>query len=174
MTHLIPRRDFLQLLAAVLAAPATPTPTPVKTLSTPTPVPKATPQASPTSTTQQLQPWLQALRPLTLWSGPDDQAEPLGTAALWDYFLVSRPPLGGRLYVLVARSGNYAWVDALSVGPSGPPPPGWPPADLPPPPEDLSLGWVTAPVDSGLWTDAQAGLLLGSVPAWTSLKQMAP
>jgi hypothetical protein len=111
---------------------------------------------------------------LTLWSGPDDQAESLGTAALWDYFLLARPQVGGRLYVQVARSGNYAWVDALAVGPSGPPPPGWPPADLPPPPEDLTLGWIATPVDAQLWSDAQGGLLLGSVPAWTSLKQMAP
>jgi hypothetical protein len=82
--------------------------------------------------------------------------------------------VGGRLYVLVARSQNYAWVEALAVGPSGPPPPGWPPADLPPPPDDLTLGWITASVDAPLWSDAQGGLQLGSVPAWTSLKQMAP
>jgi hypothetical protein len=116
--------------------------------------------------------WLQALRPLTLWSGPDDAAEPLGTAALWDYFAIARPQAGGRILVLVARSRNYAWVDALAVGPSGPPPPGWPPTDLPPPPDDLAIGWVAAVADAPLWADPDRSLLLGMVPAWTTFKQM--
>jgi hypothetical protein len=115
---------------------------------------------------------LQSLRPLILWSGPDDAAEPLGSAARWDYFLVTRPQMGGRLYVIVARTRNYAWVDAAAVGPSGPPPAGWPPADLPPPPEDLSVGWVAAVADAPLWTSAEGGLLLGVAPAWTTFKQL--
>src|SRR5215208_8068292 len=81
--------------------------------------------------------WVQALRTLPLWSGPESNAEQLGTAARWDYFLIAKPQLGDRLYVVVARTKNYAWLDALAVGPSGPPPPGWPPPNLPPPPDDL-------------------------------------
>src|SRR5438128_1746212 len=113
------RRDFLRLLAIGLVAPTTPTPAP-------TPPRAPSPTSTPVATL-----WLQALRPLTLWSGPDSLAEPLGTAARWDYFAIAHPQMGGRILVLVARSNNYAWVDALAVGPSGPPPPGWPPADLP-------------------------------------------
>ena len=60
----------------------------------------------------------QALRPLPLWSGPDDNAEQFGVAARCDYFMIVRPQAGQRLQVLVARTSNYAWVDALSVGPS--------------------------------------------------------
>ncbi len=114
---------------------------------------------------------MQALRSLTLWSGPDDAAEPLGTAARWDYFAIARPQVGGRILVLVARSRNYAWVDALAVGPSGAPPPGWPPADLPPPPDDLAIGWLAAVADAPLWADADGSLMLGMVPAWTVFKQ---
>ena len=117
---------------------------------------------------------MQSLRPLTLWSGPDEAAEALGTAARWDYFLMTRPQVGGRLYVLVARSRNYAWLDANAVGPSGPPPAGWPPTNLPPPPEDLSMGWIAAVAEAPLWSDPNGGLQLGTVPAWTSLKQMEP
>jgi lipoprotein-anchoring transpeptidase ErfK/SrfK len=115
---------------------------------------------------------VQALRPIPLWSGPDDNADQFGNAARWDFFLLARPQNGPRLFVWVARSQNYAWVDALSVGPSGPPPPGWPPADLNPAPDDLSIGWVATAADAPLWSDADGALLLGVVPAYTPLKQM--
>jgi hypothetical protein len=82
--------------------------------------------------------------------------------------------MGGRLYVLVARTNNYAWVDALSVGPSGPPPPGWPPADLAPPPADLSVGLVATTTDSALWADPDGVLFLGLAPAYTPFKQLDP
>lgn len=118
------------------------------------------------------QAWVQALRPIPLWSGPDDNADQLGVAARWDYFLIARPQMGGRLYVLVARTKNYAYVDAMSVGPSGPPPPDWPPAALPPPPEDLSVGWLATVADVPLWADADATLPLGLAPAYTAFKQL--
>jgi len=117
--------------------------------------------------------WIQALQPLTLWSGPDAAAEPLGTAARWDYFLIARPQMGGRLLVVVARTRGYAWVDALSVGPSGPPPPGWPPAELPPPSE-LTFGWISTVADAPLWSAPEGGLLLGLAPPWTTFKQLEP
>jgi lipoprotein-anchoring transpeptidase ErfK/SrfK len=111
---------------------------------------------------------------MPLWSGPDDNAVQFGVAARWDYFLIAQPQTGQRLYVLVARSNNYAWVDALSVGPSGPPPPGWPPANLPPPPDDLSVGWVASATDAALWSDPDGTLPLGVAPAFTPFKQLDP
>src|SRR5580765_6296392 len=164
------RRDFLRVLGALLAAPATPSPTP----RPPTPPPaRPSPTPSPVSQTSVEPNWLQALRPLTLWSGPDDAGIPLGTAARWDYFAIARPQVGGRIYVNVARTHNYAWVDSLAVGPSGPPPPGWPPADAPPPPDNLNVGWVAALGDVTLYADAAGTLPLGVVPAWTAFKQVA-
>ncbi|MGI9146355.1 MAG: L,D-transpeptidase [Chloroflexota bacterium] len=118
--------------------------------------------------------WVQALSPLPLWSGPDDNAVQFGTAARWDYFLLVQPQTGPRLYVLVARSKNYAWVDVLSVGPSGQPPPGWPPAGQVAPPEDLSVGWVATVADAALWSDRGGTLLLGLAPAATAFKQLEP
>lgn len=115
---------------------------------------------------------MQALRNLPLWSGPDDNAEQLGLAARWDYFLIAKPQVGSRLLVLVARTKNYAWVDALLVGPSGAPPPGWPPATLAPPPDDLSVGWVATVADAPLYSDADAMLLVGIAPAYTPFKQL--
>jgi hypothetical protein len=138
-----------------------PPPTPRPIIPTPTPIPTAPA-------------WVQALRTTPLWSGPDDNAEQFGTAALWDYFLIAKPQMGGRLYVVVARTKNYAWVDALSVGPSGPPPPGWPPANLPPPPDDLSVGWVATVADAAVWADADATLFLGLAPPYTAFKQLEP
>jgi hypothetical protein len=146
-----------------LGAPGTPTPTSIPIL---TPSPSSAAAASAN--------WLQALRPIELWSGPDDQAVQLGTAARWDYFQLVRPHQGPRHQVFVARTSNYAWIDALAVGPSGPPPPGWPSADLPPPPEDLSMGWVATIVEAPLWADHDGQLLLGLVPFGTAFKQLEP
>jgi hypothetical protein len=156
---------------------ATPTPAITGTPITPTPIAARTPTLQPQPSATPLAPspaWVQALRTLPLWSGPDDDAEQLGVAARWDYLLIAKPQSGDRLLVLVARTKNYAWVDALAVGPSGPPPPGWPPADLPAPPEDLSVGWVATITDTPLWADAEATLLLGVAPAYTPFKQLDP
>ncbi|MBV9603412.1 MAG: L,D-transpeptidase [Chloroflexi bacterium] len=117
---------------------------------------------------------MQSLEPIPLWSGPDDGADQLGTAPRWDYFLIAAPQNGSRLYVLVARTNNYAWVDALSVGPSGAPPAGWPSADASPAPSDLSVGWVATATDSPLWADQNGRLLLGIAPAYTPFKQVEP
>jgi L,D-transpeptidase catalytic domain len=157
------------------AAPATPTPARSPTpAASPTPRLLPSPTIAPSPTAAPAQAWVQALRPISLWSGPDDNAEQLGTAARWDYFLIVQPQMGDRLLVQVARSRSVAWVDALSVGPSGPPPPGWPPADMPPPPEDLSLGWIATTADTPLWMDADSSLLLGVAPAYTAFKQLEP
>jgi hypothetical protein len=180
------RRTFLQWIglglagvvalgvpARAQAAPGTPTPNATPLLAatprpSPTPLPTALPTAVPSPA------WVQALRPIPLWSGSDDNAEQLGAAARWDYFLLAKPQTGSRLYVLVARTRNYAWIDALAVGPSGPPPPGWPPATLPPPPDDLSVGWVATVADSALWADPDGTLLLGLAPPYTTFKQLDP
>ncbi len=162
----------LGLVSPALAAPATPTPTPSPS-PTPRPSPTAVPVAVPTAVPTPPA-WVQALRPIPLWSGPDDNAEQLGAAARWDYLLIASPQLGSRLQVLVARTRNYAWVDALSVGPSGPPPADWPSATLAPPPEDLSIGWVATVVDSALWGDVDGTLFLGVAPPYTAFKQLDP
>jgi hypothetical protein len=117
---------------------------------------------------------VQALQPLTLWSGPDDAAEAFGIAAQWDYFLIARPQMGGRLLVVVGRTRGYAWVDAAAVGPSGPPPPGWPPAEAPPPASELNAGWLSTHSDTPLWSDPDAGILLGIAPPGTPFKQVEP
>src|SRR5947209_3321644 len=186
------RRNFLRQLtscgllglgaavvpASALAARTTPTPTRTPTARpspSPSPSPSPTVAPRPTATpTPAPQAWVQALNSIPLWSGPDDNAEQFGFAARWDYFLIARPQDGPRLFVLVARTNNYAWVDALSVGPSGPPPPGWPTADLPTPPQDVSLGWVATVTDAALWADANSNLFLGLAPAYTALKQLDP
>jgi L,D-transpeptidase-like protein len=161
--------------AAAQATAATATPRASATVvpsATPVPSPSPGPSPTPTSAPATQPAWVQSLRALPLWSGPDDNAEQFGVAARWDYFLIVKPQVGPRLYVFVARSQNYAWVDALGVGPSGPPPPGWPPADLPPPPDDLSIGWVATAADTPLWSDAAGQLLLGIVPPFTIFKQL--
>lgn len=70
--------------------------------------------------------WVQNFAPVELWSGPEGQAISFGTAPQWDYFQVVAPMGNGRIYVRVARTNGFAFVDAAAVGPSGAPPLGWP------------------------------------------------
>jgi hypothetical protein len=65
--------------------------------------------------------WVQATTDTSLWSGPGAGAVAFGPVAQWDYFRVERWA-GTRLYVWDPRSGNYGYIDADTVGPSGPPP----------------------------------------------------
>jgi hypothetical protein len=45
-----------------------------------------------------------------------------GTKAQHSYLRVVEPQIGSRLLVLDAETGDYAYVNARDVGPSGPPP----------------------------------------------------
>jgi hypothetical protein len=77
---------------------------------------------TPTSASE----WVQNFVAVELWSGPDAGAISFGSAPQWDYFQIISAPTASRLHVLVARTNNFAFVDARAVGPSGPPPVGWP------------------------------------------------
>lgn len=95
-----------------------------------------------------------------LWSGPDSGAISFGTAPQWDYFqVVSRQP-NGRLYVLVLRTQNFAFIDAKVVGPAGPPPAGWP--NLPPRPPLAEAGPASQAIPA-----TQA--LVGPIPGYNLL-----
>ncbi len=66
--------------------------------------------------------WVQSFEVTHLWSGPTDPAVDYGEIPQWTYLLVVAPQTGPRLFVYVPWTQNYAYVDARSVGPSGPPP----------------------------------------------------
>jgi hypothetical protein len=79
-------------------------------------------QATPASAAE----WVQNFVPTELWSGPDATAVSFGRVPQWDYFEVVAPQAAGRLFVLAVRTNSFAFIDASAVGPSGPPPAGWP------------------------------------------------
>jgi hypothetical protein len=57
-----------------------------------------------------------------IYSGPDDLAVDFGEAGpAFTTFTVVGPQVGTRIYVYSPVSKGYGWVDAASVGPSGPP-----------------------------------------------------
>jgi hypothetical protein len=68
--------------------------------------------------------WAQTLRPsVQLYSSFDPATSRLfGTKAQHSYLRVVEPQIGSRLLVLDAETGDYAYVNARDVGPSGPPP----------------------------------------------------
>ncbi len=65
--------------------------------------------------------WLETTTLTELWSGPDATARDFGPIPQWTKLVQVAPQQGTRLNVLDLRSGNYAYVDATAVGPSGPP-----------------------------------------------------
>lgn len=175
-----PRTAAAQVVAPSVPPTASPTPPPTATplptvapTSGPTAAPTAAPTLPPAPTPTPL-PWVQALKPLEIWGDARPESEALEYAARWDYFEVLRPQQGPRLYVRVARTRSEGWVDALSVGPSGPPPAGWPPTNLAEPPADLSVGWVAVLNEAPIWADATGTIPLGIAPAWSTFKQMEP
>ena len=66
--------------------------------------------------------WLQSHQPATLWSSPRPDAVEFGKERKFSYFRVHGPQEAGRIYVYNPRTDNFAWVDALAVGPSTAPP----------------------------------------------------
>ncbi len=68
--------------------------------------------------------WVENFRETELWSGEGPRALSFGKLKQWSFLSVARPQDGPRLYVYNPLSGNYAYVDASAVGPSGPPPSG--------------------------------------------------
>jgi len=69
--------------------------------------------------------WAQTLSEVDLWSGPDEQAQSFGKLPRGAYvYVVEEQPFPGqaRVYVQEAEEGNYGYVDAIRLAPSGPPP----------------------------------------------------
>jgi hypothetical protein len=56
-----------------------------------------------------------------IWSAPTLDALDFGLAGpQFTLFQVVGPQVAGRIFVLNSFTGNYGWIDAASVGPSGP------------------------------------------------------
>jgi len=59
---------------------------------------------------------------LRIYSGWDDKAADFGAAGpQFTTFKVVAPQIGNRIYVFNPVTGNYGWINADGVGPSGPP-----------------------------------------------------
>lgn len=77
---------------------------------------------APASAAAGFQPfWVENFVTTPIWSGPDAAAINFGNQPQFSSFLVVLPQAGSRLYVFNPRSGNFGYVDAAAVGPSGPP-----------------------------------------------------
>jgi hypothetical protein len=128
-THAISRRRLLGGLAglsaallptAVLAAspsPANPPLLPARPVVPPkVPIP---PGIAPPPAVER---WLQNHTVTTVWADPEG-ARALAPAAQWSYFRIVGAQVKARIPVFDPRTGAQGWVDAGTVGPSGPPPP---------------------------------------------------
>src|SRR5438094_2227725 len=127
--------------------------------------------------------WVQATTDTQLWSGPDAGAVAFGPVAQWDYFRVERAA-GARLLVWDPRSGNYGYIDADKVGPSGPPPAAPPPgrAKKPgpagpaaPPAVAFQPWWVQTFAPAPLWSGPDADAASeGAAGPWSFFQVVAP
>jgi hypothetical protein len=135
--------------------------------------------------------WVQAHTETELWSGPDSGAISFGRLSQWSHLEVVAPQSGARLYVFNPATQNYAYVDAVAVGPSSAPPATPPAADPIPPspapaiqpipqpgalrtPPDLAPfyqpWWVSNFLETALWSGPAADAhSLGLMPQFRRL-----
>jgi hypothetical protein len=97
------------------------------------------------------QSWVETFVPTHLWSAAVDPAVDYGQIPQWTFLLVVAPQTTPRLAVWVPWTKNYAFVDAKSVGPSGPPSAAW-------------LAAVSASQQPGASANWQGRVVAGGVP----------
>jgi hypothetical protein len=180
------------LPTAALAAPTGPVVQPITTLPLPPgaklPAPKpATPPVAPApaapvapapaapvpAAPPAAEKWLQNHRATTVWA-ESDGTRALAPAPQWSYFRLVGAQVKARLPVFDPRTGANGWIDATTVGPSGPPPAPAPAAQAPAAPEPpkappFEQFWVAPFKDAALTFDAAAE----SEPI-TTIPQFAP
>ncbi|HEV7215871.1 MAG TPA: hypothetical protein VGP33_12215 [Chloroflexota bacterium] len=84
-------------------------------------IPAVLPPAAGTSSAGFQPFWVENFVTTSIWSGLDAAAINFGNQPQFSSFLVVKAQNGSRLYVFNPRSGNFGYVDAAAVGPSGPP-----------------------------------------------------
>jgi hypothetical protein len=132
--------------------------------------------------------WLQNFKETDLWSSAKPDAKKVTRAPQWSYFKQLGDQDGPRFPVEHPTTRKKVYVDAIVVGPSGPPPAGWafgspapatamtpapasPAAPAPPdaagkPAAPTQIGdgtWLTFSDAAMLWTTLSGGLPLGTV-----------
>lgn len=136
--------------------------------------------------------WLQNFQETDLWSKAGG-GKAVDRAPQWSYFKVLGPQVGARIPVEHPLSKATVYIEAGTVGPSGPPDPTWsfgppkpsaPPAAAPattaaPPPPAAAPsapagGWVSVLQATGLWTAPSGGLILGLADPGQVFKGLEP
>ena len=118
---------IILVASACGSLPSVPNPFAADATLTPTAAPpaRATPTPVPVPTPAPFEPlWVQNHRITEMWSGPSGQANTVSfgaTSGQFCSFLLVLPPEGDRLYVFNPYTQNYLWIDAVDVGPAGPP-----------------------------------------------------
>ena len=133
-------------------------------------------QTAPTALFEQF--WVAVHRATGLWSGVGQGGELFRLVPPGVRFQVALPQKGPRLYVWDPATENYAYINALDVGPASPPtaeelallrigPPVPAPASKQP--------WVSVHRETGLWSGPAAGdLRFGLAPTGTPLQIALP
>ncbi len=123
--------------------------------------------------------WVQNHQETQLWSGVDGGAVAFTKVPQWRYFMVVSPQVGKRLYVFNPLTKNYAYIDAVAVGPCGAPPASYGSGT-----QDAGSGvmagsfspwWVQNYQEAQLWSgpDAKA-VSFGRVAQWSRFQVVAP
>jgi N-acetylmuramoyl-L-alanine amidase/LysM repeat protein len=116
--------------------------------------------------------WAETTQATTLWTDADPHADALVQLAQWSFLRVTGPATQGRYAATEPASQQQGYVDANTIGASGPPPANYQPPRVAPP---FTPFWVETtrqtPLRSGP-TDPSA--TFGQLPQWAALQVMAP
>src|SRR5262245_30234943 len=146
---------------------------------TPAPGPPARPEPAPAPPAAAATPtptdrWLQNHRATALWS---DAAGGRAVVDLpqWTYLRLTGSQVGLRLPVVEVRSGAQGWVDAVAVGPSGPPASSAPPRPVAPPAPRFATFWVAPFAPAALLAEPRPdGTPLATLELFAPLQVVGP
>jgi 3D (Asp-Asp-Asp) domain-containing protein len=138
-------------LASAVTNPIAPPPPPLAPVTPPAPAARQSPPAPAAD-----RPWVAVHRATGLWSGPDAGAVLFKQVPPGTELQLARPQDGPRLYVWDPVVKNYAYVDALAVGPADAPvakpqPPPQPPSAPEPLKLDPKAGIGAIPPAHRIW-----------------------
>jgi len=116
--------------------------------------------------------WVETTQPTTLWADANVEGDAIARLGPWTYLQVTGPRDGDRLPVTEPTTRQRGFITASTVGPAGPPPPGY---QLPAPTPPFQPFWVETTAATPAYSAAsEPAVRFGTLRQWSPLLVLAP